>query len=222
DEYRALSHTKGMTVQLRGDVEAAFTKSTKAFEAEYFLPYLAHASMEPLNCTVKLVADQCHIWTGTQLPTTDRNNVATILNINPENVKIVTPFLGGSFGRRGSFNSDWIVEAVHIARQSGKAIKMIWTREDDMRAGYYRPAYLHNVKIATTEDGLPAVWQHRIVGQPVFGTLPPAIDGSSIEGVKDSPYIERVPDVNIELHTTTNEVPVLPMRSVGFSQTIFV
>ena len=222
DEYRALSHTKGMTVQLRGDVEAAFTKSTKAFEAEYFLPYLAHASMEPLNCTVKLVADQCHIWTGTQLPTTDRNNVATILNINPENVKIVTPFLGGSFGRRGSFNSDWIVEAVHIARQSGKAIKMIWTRADDMRAGYYRPAYLHNVKIATTEDGLPAVWQHRIVGQPVFGTLPPEIDGSSIEGVKDSPYIERVPDVNIELHTTTNEVPVLPMRSVGFSQTIFV
>lgn len=222
NEYRALSKTRGLSAQQKGDVTAAFNKTVKSFEAEYFLPYLAHAPMEPLNCTVKIEGDQCEIWTGTQLPTTDRERVASILNFKPEKVKINTPFLGGSFGRRGSLNSDWIVEAVYIARESGKAIKMLWSREDDMRAGYYRPAFLHYVAIATGNDGLPAVWLHRIVGQPVFGQLPPNVDDSFVEGVKESPYTESVTDLSIELHTTTNEVPVLPWRSVGFSQTIFV
>ncbi|HEU5168389.1 MAG TPA: xanthine dehydrogenase family protein molybdopterin-binding subunit [Chitinophagaceae bacterium] len=225
--YQKLAHTKGEATQQKGDVSSGFSKAAKTIDAEYWLPYLAHAPMEPLNCTVKIHHDGCDIWTGTQMPMVEQAAAAKVLNLQPEQVKIHTPYLGGGFGRRGSLNADWVVEAVQVAKASGKFIKLVWTREDDIRGGFYRPAYLHAVKVGLNAEGLPVVWQHRVVGQGVFKNTfvipdPKAIDFSSVEGVKDSPYLEHVPDHSVELHTTTLNVPVLPWRSVGKSHTCFV
>jgi isoquinoline 1-oxidoreductase beta subunit len=221
EEYRKLSQTKGKTAQEKGNVEAALKGASKIMEAEMFVPYLAHAPMEPLNCTVKISKDTCEIWTGTQLPGLDQAAVAAILKMKPEQVIIHTPFLGGGFGRRGSFNSDWVVEAVNIAKESGRVIKVVWSREDDIRGGYYRPTYLHRARIGIGHDGFPIAWQHRIVGQNTFAAMRPnvEIDDSSVEAVKGSCYLEAVADHTVELHTTTVNVPVLPWRSVGNSHT---
>jgi isoquinoline 1-oxidoreductase subunit beta len=228
EEYRILSKTNGISAQQNGDTVKEMKNSVRTIDAEFMMPYLAHAPMEPLNCTVKISKDECEIWTGTQLPTLDRANVAKVLSFEPEQVKINTPFLGGSFGRRGSFNSEWIVEAVHIAKTSGRFIKLIWSREDDIQGGYYRPLYLHSVRIGVDQNGMPVAWQHTIVGQSVFsftpvkGNVALEVDDSSVEGIKDSPYFESIPNYSIELHTTFVGVPILPWRSVGFSQNIFV
>lgn len=228
EEYRKLSKLKGKIGQEKGNIDTALSKAVKTIESEFTVPFLAHAPMEPLNCTVKLSKDKCEIWTGTQLPTFDQNEVAKLLNFKPEQVEITTPFLGGGFGRRGSFYADWIVEAVNIAKASGKFIKLIWSREDDMKGGHYRPMYLHNVVVGLDEVGLPVAWQHQVVGQSVFsqnplsGRVPMEVDDSSIEGIKNSPYLNTVPNYSVELHTTSVNVPVLPWRSVGKSHTIFV
>lgn len=227
-EYRKLSKSKGKIGQEKGNIDISFSKAAKTIDSEFSVPFLAHAPMEPLNCTVKISEDKCEIWTGTQLPTSDQSEVAKLLNFKPEQVEITTPFLGGGFGRRGSFYSDWIVEAVNIAKISGKFIKLVWSREDDIKGGYYRPMYLHHALVGLDEHGLPIAWQHRIVGQSVFshnplsGRVPLEIDESSIEGIKNSPYLTTVPNYSVELHTTLVNVPILPWRSVGKSHTIFV
>ena len=229
DEYLKLAKTKGAVSQEKGDVSAALAGASTSFDAEYVLPYLAHAPMEPLNCTVKIQEDQCEIWTGTQSPLLHQMEVANFLGLSPDKVIFNTPFLGGSFGRRGSFGNDWVMEAVHIARISGKPIKLIWSREDDIRGGYYRPFYVHRAQIAVDKEGLPTAWLHRIVGQSLFvntplekDIAPNGIDYSSIGGVHGSPYLETVPDHAVELHTTVENVPVLAWRSVGHTHTAFV
>ncbi len=228
-EYKKLADTKGMPAQQAGDVPGFLSKATKKIEAEYSVPYLAHASMEPLNCTVKISQDKCEIWTGTQFPGIDQAAAARILGFQPEQVTLHTPFLGGSFGRRSTNESDWVVEAVHIAKASGKFIKMVWTREDDMRGGYYRPAFLHRAAVGLGADGLPIAWQHRIVGQSIMhGTFFEAmmvkdgIDPTSVEGVMGSPYLTSVPNHSVELHSPVVGVPVLWWRSVGHTHTAFV
>lgn len=229
EEYRRLSKTKGLSVQQRGNVATALDAAAKTFEAEFSFPYLAHAPMEPLNCTVKILDDTCEIWAGTQSPLLHQAEVAAFLGLKPEHVLFNTPYIGGSFGRRGSFGSDWVMEAVHIAKASSKFIKLIWTREDDIRGGGYRPVYLHRVHIGISHDGFPVAWQHRIVGQSLFVNTPLAyaivqngIDHSSVGGVNGSPYLNAVPDHSIELHTTSVGVPVLAWRSVGNTHTCFV
>lgn len=223
-EYRSLSRKKGKSAQQKGDPDIAFKRATKIIDVEYTVPYLAHAPLEPLNCTVRLSADKCEIWTGTQIPDADAKAVAKLLNVEPAQVEITTLFLGGGFGRRGSFDSEWIIEAVHIAKTSGQVIKLVWSREDDIKGGYYRPAYLHRAIIGFDKNRMPIAWQHRIVGQSVFeffGRVT-GIDESSVEGVMGSPYLESIHDHSVELHTTTVGVPILPWRSVGKSHTIFV
>ncbi|QDK82528.1 xanthine dehydrogenase family protein molybdopterin-binding subunit [Spirosoma sp. KCTC 42546] len=229
DTYRELATTKGIPSQQKGDVASALSTAAKTIDAEFTFPYLAHAPMEPLNCTVKILNDRCEIWTGTQSPFLHQQEVAAFLGIKPEQVAFNTPFLGGSFGRRGSFNADWVMEAVQIAKVSGKFIKLIWSREDDIQGGYYRPVYLHRATIGIGRDGFPTAWQHRIVGQSLFTNTPLAaeivqkgIDYSSVGGVHGSPYLAKIPDHSVELHTTTCHVPVLPWRSVGNTHTAFV
>ncbi|GAB4022638.1 xanthine dehydrogenase family protein molybdopterin-binding subunit [Spirosoma koreense] len=226
-EYRALAKTEGLPIHRKGDVASGLSKSANVLSAEFSFPYLAHAPMEPLNCTVKLVGDTCEVWTGTQSALLHQAELAAYLGLKPENVRLYTPFLGGSFGRRGSFSADWILEAVQIAKASGKFIKLVWTREDDIRGGYYRPVYVHNVQIGTNADGLPVAWQHRIVGQSLFANTPlqdmivqNGIDYSSV--TKGAPYTDAIPDLSFELHTTTVGIPVLPWRSVGATHTVFV
>lgn len=227
--YRQLILQPEITGQSHGDVVTALANADAVVECEYFFPYLAHAPLETLNCTVKLTADQCELWTGTQSPSLHQQEVADFLRFRPEQVILHTPFLGGSFGRRGSLGSDWVMEAVHIARATGKAIKFIWSREDDIRGGFYRPVYLHSVKACMNAEGLPVAWEHHVVGQSLFvntplekDIAPNGLDYSSLDGVNGSPYLSGIADHAVYLHTTSNNVPVLPLRSVGNTHTAFV
>jgi isoquinoline 1-oxidoreductase subunit beta len=226
--YRKLAATKGLPALEKGKVEIGLGKAAKIIEAVYSFPYLAHAAMEPINCTVKLSPGKCEIWTGTQMPGVDQAAAAKILGFKNEQVDIVTPYLGGGFGRRATPSSDFVSEAVHIAKQSGQFIKMVWTREDDMRAAYYRPAFVHAIKAGVQKDGFPLAWQHNIVGQSIMaGTMMEAgikngIDDSSVEGVADSPYLSGVADAYVGLHSPKLPVHVLWYRSVGHTHTGYV
>ena len=228
-DYRAASRTNGTVSQQKGDVANALKESVKTVDLEFVLPYLAHAPMEPVNCTVKIEADRCIIWTGTQSALLHQAEAAEFLGLKPDQVEFNVPYLGGSFGRRGTFDSDWVIEAVRIAKATGKAVKLVWTREEDITGGYYRPLYLHRVSIGIDQHGFPIAWHHRIVGQSLFVNTPleefivkNGIDYSSVGGVHGSPYLESVPDHKVELHTTTVNIAVLAWRAVGNTHTAFV
>jgi isoquinoline 1-oxidoreductase beta subunit len=229
EEFRALAATPGTKAAAAGDPEAGMRSASRTFEAEYELPYLAHATMEPQNCTVRLADGECEIWTGTQFQTMDQGAAAQILGLKPEQVKIHTMFLGGGFGRRATPSSQVVSEAVHVAKAAGAPVKVIWTREDDMRGGYYRPMWLHRLRVGVGPDGLPVAWQHAIVGQSIVEGTPFAamlvkdgVDGTSVEGVADSPYVTGTPNHRVDLHSPRTPITVLWWRSVGHSHTAFV
>lgn len=227
EDYKSLAATKGLPALEKGDVKTGLLNAAKVIEAEYSFPYLAHAPMEPMNCTVKLTKDQCQIWSGTQLPGIDQAAAAKVLGFKPEQVSIEIPFLGGGFGRRATPTSDFVVEAVEIARASGKFIKMVWTREDDMQGAYYRSSFVHKIKAGVDDKGMPVAWDHTIVGQSILaGTFLEAmvqngIDGSSVEGVNDSPYLADIKDAYVGLHSPKVALPVLWFRSVGHTHTAY-
>jgi isoquinoline 1-oxidoreductase beta subunit len=228
-QYREVAMQPGMVGQSKGDVENAWRNAKAVYEQEFYFPYLAHSPMETLNCTVKLSGGKCEIWTATQSSSLHRQEVARSLGFRDDQVVIYTPAMGGSFGRRGSFGNDWVMEAVHIAQATGEAVKLIWTREDDIRGGYYRPVYLHRVKVGTDMEGIPMAWQHDVVGQSLFvntvlekDIAPNGLDYSTLDGVNGSPYIAHCPDHSVVLHTTANNIPVLAWRSVGNTHTAFV
>jgi isoquinoline 1-oxidoreductase beta subunit len=217
DLFRKIADGESKEAAKKGDVTAAKKQAYKIIKAEYIFPYLAHAAMEPLNCTVKIEGDKCDIWTGTQMPGQDQEMAAKILGFKPEQVNVYTMFLGGAFGRRASSDSDFVTEAVHIAKASGKTIKMVWTREDDMQGGYYRPSFLHRIKIGTSANGLPLAWQHTITGQAL-----PGDDGKgNAEGISDSPYLAAIPNYYIGVNSPKIAIPVLWFRSVGHTHTAF-
>ncbi|MCM2358309.1 MAG: molybdopterin-dependent oxidoreductase, partial [Geobacteraceae bacterium] len=189
--------------------------------------YLAHATMEPLNCFVDLRDDRCEIRTGTQLQSADRNAAARVAGLKPEQVTVHTTFRGGGFGRRANPASDFVVEAVQLAKEVKRPVKVVWTREDDMRGGYYRPMWYDRIAAGLAADGTLAAWRHTIVGQSIIAGTPfeqamvkGGIDDSSVEGASDIPY--AIPHILVDLHTTRNVVPVLWWRSVGHSHTAFV
>lgn len=216
-EFAVLAATDGKEVAKAGDVSAAMEKAAKTITSDFTMPYLAHASMEPLNCTVKITGDKCEIWTGTQMPGGDQAAAAKILGFKPEQVSVVTPFLGGAFGRRATMTSDFVSEAVHIAKISGKTIKMTWTREDDTQGGYYRPSFLHRVKAGIDGNGMPLSWKHVMVGQAL-----PGDDGTgSAEGISDSPYLKTIPNYHISQHAPALGITTLWLRSVGHTHTAF-
>jgi isoquinoline 1-oxidoreductase beta subunit len=226
-QYRALAATPGAPAKVAGDAEAALKAAGNVIEAEYEAPYLAHAPMEPLNCTVEIGADGCNVWTGTQFQGVDQQVVAKILAIEPAKVRIHTTFLGGGFGRRANPQSDFIAEAVHVAKASKRTVKVVWTREDDIRGGYYRPMWLSRMRAALGADGRPVAWSHTQVGQSIMlgtafaGMIKDGVDGSSVEGAADSPYLEALPAHRVDLHSPTSPVTVLWWRSVGHSYTAF-
>jgi isoquinoline 1-oxidoreductase beta subunit len=187
--------------------------------------------MEPLNCTVRLGLDGAEVWTGTQFQTLDQQVTAQIAGLKPEQVKIHTMFLGGGFGRRGSPTSDFVSEAVHVAKAvgGGVPVKVVWTREDDIRGGYYRAMFVHRVRAGLGSDGKPTAWRHTVVGQSLAEGTPFAammikdgVDDTSVEGVADSPYVKGTPSHLVDLHSPKNAIPVLWWRSVGHSHTAFV
>ncbi|MBI4293161.1 MAG: xanthine dehydrogenase family protein molybdopterin-binding subunit [Betaproteobacteria bacterium] len=227
-EYKKLAATAGLPVRKDGDAEGAFAGAATVLEAAFEFPYLAHAAMEPMNCVVKLDRDACEIWNGEQFQTVDQAAVARVVGLKPEQVKINMLYAGGSFGRRANPHSDYVVEAAAIAKAiAGRSpIKLVWTREDDMRAGYYRPMYFHSLKGALDAQGNIVAWEQRIVGQSIMaGTamegsmIKDGIDATSVEGASTLPY--AIPNLSIELHSPRLSVPVQWWRSVGSTHTAF-
>ena len=228
-QFRELAAGEGLPVVAAGDADKALAAGVKTLEAEYLVPYLAHAPMEPLNCTVKISEGACEIWTGTQFQSVDQMMAAQITGLKPEQVTIHTMFLGGGFGRRATPAADCVSEAVHVAKAAGAAVKTVWSREDDVRGGYYRPMYLHRARIALDAQGMPSAWDHRIVGQSILAGTPfeammvkDGVDGTSVEGVSDSPYLKALSDHRVQLHSPRTGIPVLWWRSVGHTHTAFV
>jgi len=226
--YRELARTPGASALSRGDAAAGLQAAARRLEAEYHVPFLAHAAMEPLNCTVRLGADGCEIWAGTQMQTNDQAAAARVLGLPPEKVQIHTTFLGGGFGRRANPSADFVTEAVHVAKASGVPVKVVWTREDDMQGGYYRPLFLHRIEAGVDARGRPVAWRQAVVGQSILTGTPfepflvkDGIDGVSVEGVVDSPYLAAMPACGVTLHSPRHQVPVLWWRSVGHTHTAF-
>ncbi|MGA3799971.1 molybdopterin cofactor-binding domain-containing protein [Pseudomonas fluorescens] len=229
ESFRKLATTPGINAGQAGDTQAGLAKATRKIDVEYSVPYLAHAPMEPLNCTVSITQDKCEIWTGTQFQTLDQMVAGKITGLKPEQVVIHTEFLGGGFGRRANPTSDFVSEAVYVAKAAGAPVKTVWAREDDIRGGYYRSAFLHHARIGLGADGLPLAWKHVMVGQSIMaGTsleasmVKDGIDKTSVEGVADSPYLEGLANHQIELHSPKTGISVLWLRSVGHTHTAFV
>ena len=200
--------------------------AAKSLVAEYEMPYLAHAAMEPLNCTVSVSGDKCELWVGSQLQTLDAAAAARVAGVPVQNVKLNTMLAGGGFGRRTNLSSDYVVEAVEIAKKAGVPVKMVWTREDDMKGGSYRPMYAHRIEAGLDASNKIVGWNHTIVGQSLVAGTPfegaftkDGVDASSVEGVADTPY--DIPNMHTTLHTTKNGVPVLFLRSVGHTHTAY-
>ena len=223
-EYRALAAKPGVEAKKTGDVSKA--GAVRYVEASYEFPYLAHAAMEPMNCVAHITDAGCEIWTGSQIQTLDQNFTAGLLGIKPEQVKINTLYAGGSFGRRANPSSDFVQEAVSIAKAwgKGKPVKLVWSREDDMRAGMYRPAFFHSMKAGIDAKGKLVSWQHRVVGQSILdGTplMPPGapVDPLSVEGAANLPY--DVPNLLVDVHSPKSAVTVQWWRSVGSTHTAY-
>ena len=226
--YRALARRPGRPARREGNPGRAIAGAARVLEAVYEFPYLAHAPMEPIDCAIHLTRDGCEVWAGSQVPTLDQQAVARILGLPPAKVRVHTLLAGGSFGRRATADSDVAAEAASIVKAIGgrQPVKLVWTREDDIRGGRYRPLYVHRLRAGLDAAGQIVGWEHRIVGQSIIGGTPYAplfikngIDSTSVEGASTLPY--AIPNLGVELHTTDVGVPVLWWRSVGSSHTAF-
>ncbi|HEX7906678.1 MAG TPA: molybdopterin cofactor-binding domain-containing protein [Paraburkholderia sp.] len=199
-------------------------------EAEFVFPYLAHAPMEPLNCTVQLFDGGAELWVGTQCAGLDGVAAARVLGLKPEQVKVHVQMAGGGFGRRFAGTSDYVVEACEVAKAArslglNAPVRTLWSREDDIKGGYYRPLHLHRARIGFDERGNVLAWEHVIVGQSITsGTVfeqfqvKNGIDATATEGMR-GPY--PLP-MRLTVHHPTPNVPVLWWRSVGSTHTAFV
>lgn len=220
----ATDKLKWQAFETKGDISKA---SGEAFEAAYDFPFLAHATMEPMNCVAEVGLGKAKLTFGSQIPTLDQLNTAKVVGMLPGAVEIETLFAGGSFGRRATFQSDYVVECVQIAKKvgGGRPVKLAWSREDDMAAGYFRPLVHHTVKVTLDKDGYPASWRHRLVTQSIMKGSPmgtPELDETAVEGTKGSPYLKATPIVDAQLIQPESPIPLLWWRSVGATHTAYV
>ena len=228
-EYRELAGKPGKVFRSTGDAEAALAKADKVVEGDFEFPFLAHAPMEPHDVVIEFDGKKADIWTGSQLQTVDQYVASKTLGIELPDVHVHTIWAGGSFGRRAIYDSHIVGEAAQLAKAWGKKqpLKIQWSREDDIKGGYYRPMYVHRVKAGLDADGNLIAWHHRIVGQSILTGTPfeqafvkDGIDHSSVEGVSNIAY--DIPNMHGELQTVKVGVPVLWWRSVGHTHTAFV
>jgi len=225
-EYAALANTPGIVARHDGDAAGTLAAATRKLEAEYELPYLAHATMEPMNCVADVRADSCEVWAGTQMQTLDRITAAQAAGLKPEQVQLHTTFLGGGFGRRAVPDCHMVLEAVQVSKAVRAPVKLMWTREDDMRGGYYRPYFYHRLAGGLDANGNITAWKQTLVGQsfligsPFEMMVQKGIDPTSVEGAADLPY--SIPNIHVEVHNPKHEVPTLWWRSVGHTHTAFV
>ncbi|MDE0522105.1 MAG: molybdopterin-dependent oxidoreductase [Boseongicola sp.] len=203
--------------------------AAQVIERDFFFPYLAHATMEPLTCTIAPTENGVMLHDGCQMPTGAQMAVAAVLQIPHENVEVTTLYAGGTFGRRSTQTADYHVEAALAFALAGgrRPVKLVWSREDDIRGGYYRPAVAHKVRIGLDEDGRIVGWDHRVSGTPIFKGGPMdafivqnGVDSSSVEGAHDTPY--DIPGHHVGLTDDRSPITVNWWRSVGHSHTAYV
>ena len=228
-KYKELARTPGNVAVARGDEKAMDRiPAARRIVAEYEFPYLAHTPMEPLNTTIRFDGNRAEAWVPSQFQTMDQMAIAQVLGLKPEQVAFHTEFAGGGFGRRAVIDSHVQREAAAIAKRlRGTPVKLVWTREDDVRGGYYRPMHAHRVEIGIGPDGMPAAWRHVIVGQSLVAGTPFAamlikngVDQTTVEGAADTNY--GIANFHVSAHNPNVNVPVLWWRSVGNTHTAFV
>lgn len=218
------SEQKGAVAQSKGDADAAFEAASTRVEAIYEAPFLAHAAMEPINCTVHVKADGCDIWVGTQAPSVAQMVVSKVLGLAPKQVRIHNHLLGGGFGRR--LEVDFIVQAALIAKQASHPVKVVWSREEDIQHDMYRPYYYDRIRAGLDASGMPVAWSHRITGSSIIARFaPPAfqngIDPDAVDGAIDLAY--AIPNVAVEY--VRHEPPGIPTafwRGVGPTHNVYV
>jgi isoquinoline 1-oxidoreductase beta subunit len=229
--YKKLARTAGKVAVSRGDEKAmGRIPAASRIVAEYEFPYLAHAAMEPLNATIRFDGDRAEAWIPTQFQTLDQAAIGAILGLKPEQVALHTEYAGGAFGRRGSLDLDVPRETAAVAKGvRGTPIKLVWTREDDMQGGRYRPMFVHRVEVGIGKDGMPAAWKHVVVGQSfMIGSgnafepflVKDGVDVLTVEGTADTRY--SIPNFHVSAHHPAVNVPVLAWRSVGYTHNSFV
>jgi isoquinoline 1-oxidoreductase beta subunit len=221
--WAELAAKPGAIGESRGDGAKALAGAARTIEAIYEVPYLAHATMEPMNATAHLTAERCEVWVPTQSATGAQEKAAALTGLDPERVIVHTTYLGGGFGRRAE--QDFLTEAVEISQAVGAPVKVVWSREDDMRHDFYRPATYNVLRAGLDAEGRLLAWTHHIVGPAILGRVAPkairdGIDGTSLEGAWHLPYAIK----NLEVAYTRNDpgIPVGWWRSVGSSQNAFV
>jgi isoquinoline 1-oxidoreductase beta subunit len=227
EEYAKLAEKPGVVAKKEGDASAALAAAAKKLSAVYEMPYLAHAPMEPQNCVADVRSGSCEVWTGTQFQTVDRIVASSVAGLEPEQVKVHTMLLGGGFGRRAVGDCHMVHEAVELSKKVKKPVKVVWTREDDTRGGYYRPRAYHTIAGGIDAAGKLSAWQHRIVCQSfIIGTpfepfvVKKGVDETAVEGAADLPY--AIPNVLVDWQMAPHGVPCLWWRSVGHSHNAFV
>ncbi|MFZ2101707.1 MAG: molybdopterin cofactor-binding domain-containing protein [Oricola sp.] len=229
--YRELIRTPGKPWQGMGEAEGLDgVPAARRLEAEFEFPYLSHAQMEPLCITIRYDGDQAEVWSAGQSPTMERATIAGMLGLKPEQVRHNVLPGGGAFGRRGTMDLHLEKEAAALAeRLPGVPVKLMWSREDDMRGGYYRPAFAHRAEIGIGADGFPKVWRHVVAGQSFllgsgnFGEpylVKDGVDFLAVEGIADAPY--GLGHFHVSAHHPEVNVPTLSLRSIGHTHSSFV
>ena len=188
------------------------------------MPFLAHATMEPMNCTVDLKADGCDIWVGTQVPVLAQGAVAKVTGLPLDKVRVHNHYIGGGFGRR--LEVDNVIQAAAFAKQAKGPLKVMWTREEDIQHDMYRPYYLDRLSAALDDKGMPVAWSHRVTGSSIMARFAPpmvknGVDSDAVEGAADLPY--AIPAIRVEY--VRHEPPGLPTafwRGVGATHNVFV
>jgi isoquinoline 1-oxidoreductase beta subunit len=227
--FKALALTPGLVAAERGDTDRGFAAAARTVEGEFEFPYLAHAPMEPMGAVIEPTGEGVAVWAGSQSQTIDQAAAAAILGLRPEQVAINTVLAGGAFGRRSDPRADYVSEAAQVFKALGgqRAVHLLWTREDDMKGGLYRPMVYHKVRIGQAADGSLTAWDHVIVGKSITAgtvyassTIRKGVDVTTVDGVPDHPY--AVDNFRTRAHASTEGVPVLWWRAVSHTHTAHV
>ncbi|WP_372591905.1 xanthine dehydrogenase family protein molybdopterin-binding subunit [Guyparkeria sp.] len=210
------ARTEGRGAEALGDDESTVS-------ATYRVPYLAHTTMEPMNATASVGDDEVTVWAPTQAPGSVQQVAAEVAGVDPAKVTVHTTFLGGGFGRR--FETDFVREAVELSKRAGRPVKVIWSRPDDVRHDFYRPAAYNELSATLGDDGLPQTWVHRIAGPSIWSRVAPGmvkdgIDPAAVEGAADHPY--AIENIEVTYANVDPGIPVGFWRSVGHSQNAWI
>ncbi len=241
-QLEAASQRSGVVARLEGDPAKAMASAAQKVEAIYEVPFLAHATMEPVNCTVHVRPDGCDIWVGTQVPTFAQTAAAKLTGLPPEKVRVHNHLLGGGFGRR--LEVDFIVRAVEIAKQIASPVKVVWTREEDIQHDMYRPYYYDRIAAGLDGNGKPIAWTHRITGSSIMARVTSelfpktfkvmwaaglrnlvamvrGLDVDAVDGAAEPPY--ALPNIRVDyVRQEPPRIPTAFWRGVGPTHNIFV